>query len=70
MLTLRLAGRTTAAIRIDFPAGYVDEFESWPPVRPRKPLHLKELNSLDVFVKSLNEVPYRFPVLQLPCCSQ
>lgn len=44
-----------AAIRIDFPAGYVDEFESWPPVRPRKPLHLKELNSLDVFVKSLNE---------------
>ena len=49
----------TAAIHIDFPAGYVDEFESWPPVRPRKPLHLKELNSLDVFVKSLNEVPFR-----------
>jgi hypothetical protein len=51
---------------MDFPAGYLDEFESWPPVRPRKPLHLKELNSLDIFVKSLNEVhtsPSRLPTL-------
>ncbi len=34
-------------------------------MRPRKPLHLKELNSLDVFVKSLNEVPFRCVAIAL-----
>jgi len=46
----------SAVLAMDFPPGYIDDFERWPPLPPLKPQSLQVLTHLDAFVESINDV--------------